>query len=163
MGLVCLHAAEQPLGLDERMHHRLRLRRHPSRRACQRERWRGRHSSSSRAGIVLTSFYPERSCRWWVTWRASVSTTRTSFDAKRVPRRLHYEGAHATAPSAAAAPFSTRVRITGPEPTTPYNSVGTLVLSEEVDRRPAHRSSGRAITRCNFFNVVAGRWDSASR
>ena len=105
------------------------------------------------SGVVLTSFAPNFVPVVGYVEGIGVDED-NQYDAKEYAEGFH-EG---VTPSAFGngAPFSTRIRIRGPEEYT-FNSVGSLVSDEVVDgQRDVLWVSDHPV---RFFNVVAGRWD----
>jgi ABC-2 type transport system permease protein len=107
------------------------------------------------SGVVLTSFSPN--FLPVVGYMEGIGIDEdNSYDAKEYADD-YYEGVTRSA-FGTGAPYSTRIRITGPEAYT-LNSVGTLISEEIVDgQRTALWESDYPV---RFFNVVAGRWDVA--
>ncbi len=106
------------------------------------------------AAVVLTSFGPQ-----WVPMIGYLEQVGidedNSFEPREYPDDFH-EGITPNGFGLQGRPYTTRIRVTGPEEFQ-FNSVGVLTESSVSDgRRTVVWESDHPVT---FFNLVGGRWD----
>lgn len=104
------------------------------------------------SGVVIHSFEPSFAPVLGYVEQVGIDKD-NRYDSKDFPED-HYKGI-TRAGLGTQAPFTTRIRVTGPAEYR-YNSVGTLVDDQTTgSRRTMTWASDHPV---NFFNIVAGRW-----